>query len=125
MTSDHSKACLTFCSPVDQRFDEIAVFLSDLDQSGIDPSSSRNGIQASDDDIELLVEGLRVILDLAMISVVTHVSMRFGSAEAMTYGVTLTPGTRFMMNSAATVAFDLPTSASLHSVVNLAVQIDE
>ena len=31
-----------------------------------------------------------------------------------THGVTLTPGTRFMTNSAATIDFALPTSASLH-----------
>lgn len=30
-----------------------------------------------------------------------------------THGVTLTPGTLFMMNSAATLALDLPTSFSL------------
>jgi hypothetical protein len=33
--------------------------------------------------------------------------------ETTTHGVTLTPGTRFMMNSAATMAFGLPTSFCL------------
>jgi hypothetical protein len=33
-----------------------------------------------------------------------------------TYGVTLTPGTRFITYSAATMAFGLPTSAGLKEI---------
>ena len=39
-----------------------------------------------------------------------------------TYGVTTTPGTRFMMNSAATVAFGFPTSLGLGAQGNILVK---
>jgi hypothetical protein len=37
--------------------------------------------------------------------------------QSISYGVTLHPGTRFMMYSAATLALDLPTSLGLYSTL--------
>lgn len=42
--------------------------------------------------------------------------MRTARNKLPTYGVTLTPGTRFITYSAATMAFGLPTSAGLKEI---------
>jgi hypothetical protein len=45
---------------------------------------------------------------------IAHHSKSSMRVDQKTYGVTLIPGTRLVMNAAATKAFDFPTSASLH-----------
>ena len=70
-----------------------------------------HGVQATDDEVELHVIVVVLVLDLPIVPGMTMSKVL--DVLRATYGVTFTPGTRFMMYSAATVAFGLPTSCGL------------
>lgn len=59
---------ITFGSSVDQIFDALAVLLRYLHQCRVNPSSGRYRVETSDDYVKLLIEGVRVILNLAMVA---------------------------------------------------------
>jgi hypothetical protein len=67
---------LTLSSTINQRND--IPLLSNLDHGSVHPSSRWDTIETSDDDIETLVEGLGVILDLHMVAATSalHIEAR-------------------------------------------------
>lgn len=117
---------LTFRSTINQWLETLRhLWVDQIHQRSAHPPSGVNRIQATDDEVELHVIIVVLVLNLAVISGrekvhtqewcqqlwCTCAAQPLGSGG--THGVTLTPGTRFMMNSAATIAFGCPTSFCL------------
>ena len=94
----------TFCAAINKRLEALRVLrVYKVHKRGIYPATGLNRIQSADHEVELHVIVVILILNL---SVITRVIMRaklLGNKN--TYGVTFTPGTRFIMKSAATMAF--------------------
>lgn len=64
-----SKARLTFCSAINQRFQALFIFLVDhVHQRRVDPSPRRDRVEPGDDNIELHVKVVTKILDLVVMS---------------------------------------------------------
>lgn len=102
----------TFCTTVDEWLQALRdLRIYHVDESRVDPPSRFHRVQATDDKVELHVVFLVLVLDFP---IKPRTAMRnIQREESRTHGVTFTPGTRFMMNSAATVAFGFPTSCGL------------
>lgn len=65
---DHNVS-LTFCTTIDQWFQAFFILrIHHIDESGINPSTRTDGVQASDDDVELHVEVLVVVLNLVVMT---------------------------------------------------------
>jgi hypothetical protein len=85
-----------------------------MDQSRVYPPPCLDRVQTAYNEVKLQVVVLGLILYLSKVSAMVRclaIVIRNGTA----YGVTFTPGTRFIINSAATVALGLPTSFCLRS----------
>jgi hypothetical protein len=102
----------TFGTTIDQRLQAFGIFgIYEINESRVHPAPSFNGIETTYDKIELHVVIIVFVLDFAKVPEII-VSKGSGS-KVRTDGVTLTPGTRFITNSAATVALGCPTSFGL------------
>jgi hypothetical protein len=80
-------------------------------ESGIDPSPCLYRVKTTNNEVELHVVVFALVLNFPIIAAIQLSVVE--CMERVTYGVTLTPGTRAMMNSAATIALGLPTSFDL------------
>lgn len=121
----------TLCSSVDHGLHRLWYILVDhIDERCVHPSAGLHRIQSGDDDVKLHVEGLRMVLDLAVVPEGPPMFQENAhkpdeKRSEATHAVTLQPGTRAMMNSAATVALGLPTSASLGTQVRQYFRLGE
>lgn len=109
---------LTFSSTVYQRLQALRVLrIHEIHERRVDPSSRLNRVQAADDKVELHVVIVVFVLDLSIET--AEISTTDATLElCFTHGVTFTPGTRAMMNSAATIALGFPTSFCLAKGIN-------
>lgn len=103
----------TFCTTINQRLETLWIlWIYQVYESRINPSSSFHRIETANDQVKLHVVIVILVLDLSIVSEeairTSHIVCRAA------HGVTFTPGTRFMMNSAATIAFGFPTSFCLY-----------
>jgi hypothetical protein len=67
---DTGLALETLCAAIDEGFDTVWIvfaFFGDGDKHGIDPSPCFDGVEAADDELELLVEGLVKVLDSVVV----------------------------------------------------------
>lgn len=103
----------TFSASIDQGLQALwHLWIDHVDKRRVDPPSGFYRIEPANDDIELHVIVFAFVLDLSVVSKLM-MSFRRSDSGVGAHGVTTTPGTRFIMNSAATVAFGLPTSLGL------------
>ena len=105
----------TFSPAIDQRFEGFLIFwINKVDQSRVDPSASFDRAQATNDEVELHVVFVVFVFNLAVITVrVFHLKRSFRALVRGPHGVTVTPGTRSIMNLAAVTALLEPTSFCL------------
>lgn len=105
----------TFSSAVNQWFQTLGFLrIYEIYEHSIDPTSCFYRIESADDDIELHVVLVIFVLNLSIKTVPSVIRRnRVLGSMGSAHGVTFTPGTRFMIYSAATVAFGWPTSFGL------------